>query len=167
MSSMHPIGYRGVIKADAKADEIRLSSIEDKHQRPMCFIYYNKDGYSVHCRQYAEYQEWVKNRNPSRYESDLEKNYDSKNMMHCFRLIHMACEIAEGKGLTMRRTRDHQFLMDVRNHKYEYDEIIAMLEQEKERMNSLMEQSTIREHLDTDFLNSLMIEIRKKQLGLA
>jgi hypothetical protein len=42
-----------------------------------------------------------------------------------------------------------------------------MLEHEKERMNSLMEQSTIREHLDTDFLNSLMIEIRKKQLGLA
>ena len=88
-------------------------------------------------------------------------------MMHCFRLIHMACEIAEGKGLTLRRTWDHQFLMDVRNHKYEYDEIIAMLEQEKERMNILMEQSTIREHLDTDFLNSLMIKIRKKQLGLA
>ncbi len=166
LSAMYPIGYRGVIKVDAKADEIRLSSIEDKHSRPMCFIYYNKDGYSVHCRQYAEYQEWVKNRNQARYESNLEKNYDSKNMMHCFRLMHMASEIAEGKGLILQRTWDRQLLMDVRNHKFEYDEIIDMLEQEKERMNSLMEQSTIREHVDTEFVNSLMIEIRKQQLRL-
>ena len=166
LSAMRPIGYRGVIKVDAKADEIRLSSIEDKHSRPMCFIYYNKDGYSVHCRQYAEYQEWVKNRNQARYESNLEKNYDSKNMMHCFRLMHMASEIAEGKGLILQRTWDRQFLMDVRNHKFEYDEIIDMLEQEKERMNTLMEQSTIREHVDTEFVNSLMIEIRKQQLQL-
>lgn len=166
LSAMQPIGYRGVIKADAKADEIRLSSIEDKHSRPMCFIYYNKDGYSVHCRQYAEYQEWVKNRNQARYESNLEKNYDSKNMMHCFRLMHMASEIAEGKGLVLQRTWDRQFLMDVRSHKFEYDEIIAMLEQEKERMNQLMEQSSIRERIDTEFVNSLMIEIRKRQLQL-
>ena len=56
--------------------------------------------------------------------------------------------------------------MDVRNHKFEYDEIIAMLEQEKERMNQLMEQSSIRERIDTEFVNSLMIEIRKRQLQL-
>ena len=160
------IGYRGVIKIDAHADEIRLSSIEDKHSRPMCFIYYNKDGYSVHCRQYAEYQEWVKNRNQARYESNLEKNYDSKNMMHCFRLMHMAGEIAQGRGMILQRTWDKEFLMDVRNHKFEYDEIIAMLEQEKERMNHLMEQSTIPERIDPDFVNSLMIEIRKQQLKL-
>ena len=66
----------------------------------MCFISYNQSGYSTHCRQYAEYQEWVSNRDPKRYESNLEKNYDSKNMTHCFRLMHMAAEIAEGRGVT-------------------------------------------------------------------
>lgn len=166
IATMPFIGYRGVIKVDASADEIRLSSIEDKHLRPMCFIYYNKDGYSVHCRQYAEYQEWVKNRNQARYESNLEKNYDSKNMMHCFRLMHMAGEIAQGKGMILRRTWDKDFLMDVRNHKFEYDEIIKLLEQEKACMNQLMEQSTIQEKVDIDFVNNLMIEIRQIQLGL-
>ena len=161
-----PIGYRGVIKIDAKADEIRLSSIDDKHTRPMCFISYNQSGYSTHCRQYAEYQEWVNNRNPKRYESNLDKNYDSKNMMHCFRLMHMAAEIAEGRGVILQRSEDRQFLMDVRNHKFEYDEIIEMLERDKERMNQLMERSTIREKIDTDFVNDLMIEIRIQQFGM-
>ena len=96
----------------------------------------------------------------------LEKNYDSKNMMHCFRMIHMAGEIAEGKGMILERTADKQFLLDVRNHKFEYDEIITMLEQEKDKMNNLMEQSTIPDKIDTDFVNSLMIKIREQQLGI-
>lgn len=160
------IGYRGVIKMDARADEIRLSSIDDKDTRPICFISYNQSGYSSHCRQYAEYQEWVRNRNPKRYESNLDKNYDSKNMMHCFRLMHMAGEIAEGQGVILKRTWDRQFLLDVRNHKFEYDEILELLEADKEKMTVLMEKSSIREKVDTGFVNELMIDIRKKQFGI-
>ena len=95
LSTMVPIGYRGVISPDADGNELRLSSIDDRSAKPICFISYNQSGYSAHCRQYAEYQTWVKERNPKRYESNLNKNYDSKNMMHCFRLMHMAAEIAE------------------------------------------------------------------------
>lgn len=164
LSEMTPIGYRGVIDIVDESNELRLSSVEDKDTRPVCFISYNQNGYSTHCRQYKEYQEWVKERNPKRYESNLDKNYDSKNMMHCFRMIHMAAEIAEGKGMILQRSWDREFLMDVRNHKYEYDEIIEMLEQDKDRMNRLMEQSTIREKIDVDFVNQLMIDIRNKQL---
>ena len=166
LSETSPIGYRGVINVDADGNELRLSSIDDKDTRPICFISYNQSGYSSHCRLYAEYQTWVKERNPKRYESNLDKNYDSKNMMHCFRLMHMAGEIAEGKGMILQRTWDRQFLMDVRNHKFEYEEIIERLEEEKERMNQLMEQSTIRERIDTDFVNQLMIDIRKKQFEM-
>ena len=164
LKGLLPIGYRGVINADTTSTELRLSSIDDKDSRPICFISYNQSGYTVHCRQYAEYQTWVKERNPQRYESNLDKNYDSKNMMHCFRMIHMACEIAEGKGVILERTWDREFLMNVRNHKFEYDEIIDLLEEEKERMNVLMEQSTIREKIDADLVNQLMIDIRNAQL---
>ena len=80
--------------------------------------------------------------------------------------MHMAAEIAEGKGMILERTWDRQFLMDVRNHKFEYEEIIEKLEEDKQHMNRLMEQSTIREKIDIDFVNELMIEIRKRQLGL-
>ena len=164
LESMTPIGYRGIIEVDG--NELRLSSIDDNNASPICFISYNQNGYSSHCRQYAEYQTWVKERNQKRYEANLNKTYDSKNMMHCFRLMHMAGEIAEGKGMILKRTWDRQFLMDVRNHKFEYDEIIEHLEEEKAQMNQLMERSTIQERIDTEFVNQLMINIREQQLGL-
>lgn len=165
IENMQFVGYRGVIDLEAKADELRLSSIEDKNIRPICFICYNQTGYSNHCKQYADYQQWVQNRNPKRYESNLNKNYDSKNMMHCFRMIHMASEIAQGQGVILQRTEDRQFLLDVRNHKFEYDQIAEMLDVEVAKMNRLFEKSTIQEKVDVDFVNELMIDIRKKQLA--
>lgn len=163
LSLQKPIGYRGIFNEEKDGSQIRLSSIEKKNDRPICFIAYNLDGYSQHCRTYAEYQRWVKERNPERYRSNLDKNYDSKNMMHMFRLVHMASEIAEGRGVILERTEDRQFLMDVRNHKYEYDELMEKLQEDAARMNDLMAKSTIPERVDVNFVNSLMIEIRQKQ----
>lgn len=157
------IGYAGILNEDMTANQLRLSSVP-KGEKPIAVISYNMTGYSKHCREYKEYQEWVKNRNPVRYESNLGKNYDSKNMMHCFRLIHMAQEIASGQGIMLDRGGiDREFLLDVRNHRYEYDEIISMLEDEREKMNSLMESSTIPDDIDVEFVNDILIGIRKEQ----
>lgn len=165
ISTLLPMGYRGIIDSDGTSNELRLSSIDDKDVRPICFASYNQTGYTSHSRQYHEYQEWVKMRNPVRFESNLDKNYDSKNMMNCFRLMHMAQEIARGEGIILKRTWDHDFLMDVRNHKFEYEEIVEMLEAEKEKMNSLMATSTIQEKIDPEFVNGLLLEIRHLQFA--
>lgn len=163
LDGLKPIGYRGVCNEEKDGSQIRLSLIENKNDRPICLIAYYLDAYFQHCRTYAEYQRWVKERNPERYRSNLDKNYDSKNMMHMFRLVHMASEIAEGCGVILERNEDRQFLMDVRNHKYEYDELMAKQEEDAARMNVHMAESTIPERIDMDFVNSLMIEIRQNQ----
>ncbi len=165
LSSAEPIGYRGAFSEGKEANDLKLSSIEKTLRNPICFISFNRDAYSQHCRSYAEYQRWVKERNPERYRSNLDKTYDSKNMMHMFRLVHMASEIAEGRGVILERTHDRQFLMDVRNHKFEYDELMAKLEEDTARMNALMATSTIPDRIDPDFVNSLIIEIRNRQFG--
>lgn len=85
--------------------------------------------------------------------------------MHMFRLVHMASEIAEGRGVILERTADRQFLLDVRNHKYEYDELMYLLEEDAVRMNALMAASTIPDRIDPDFVNSVMIEIRNRQFS--
>ncbi len=77
----------------------------------------------------------------------------------------MASEIAEGRGIILERSDDRQFLMDVRNHKYEYDELMAKLEEDTARMNSFMATSTIPDSIDSDFVNSLLIEIRTRQIS--
>jgi hypothetical protein len=127
---------------------------------------YNESGFQAHCRVYKEYQEWVRERNPKRYESNLNKNYDSKNMMHCVRLMHMGQEIAEGKGINLERTWDKEFLMNIRNHKFEYDELMAKIDEDKVKLDEAIKNSVIKETIDVNFVNDLLIDIRKKAYGM-
>ena len=111
------------------------------------------------------YKEWEKNRNPIRYESNLNKNYDAKNIMHCVRLMHMGIELAKGEGFNVKRTWDRDFLLDIRNHKMEYDEIMAYVEEKHKEFNEAIKTSAIKDSIDINFVNDLLIEIRKKQLN--
>ena len=161
-----PIGYKGMTNEEETSNELRLSSVE-KDVLPICQISYNKDGYSTHCRVWKEYQDWIKHRNPVRYESNLKKSYDAKNMCECFRLINCGIEIANGKGYKVDRSNiDADFLLDVKNHKYEYEELMEMLEKKNDEMEKAMAESTIPEKIDVDFVNDLLLKIRKEQLGL-
>lgn len=159
-----PLGYRGIICKD-DGNELRLSEIPVGEQGNfLCTFSYNASGYSEHCREYREYKEWEKNRNPVRYSTNLNHNVDSKNMLHCFRLIHMAKEIALGKGIILERKEDREFLLNVRNHKYEYEELMKMLEKEKAEMEEAMKLSTIPDAPDVEFINNLLVKIRLEQI---
>ena len=137
-----------------------------KGEQPLCHITYNDTGYTKHCIDYKNYKTWERERNPIRYESNLNKNYDSKNIMHCIRMIHMATEIANGDGIILDRrvAGDRDFLMKISNHEFEYDEIMDYVESAKEKMNTAMKSSTIRDKVDSNMVDDLLINVRKKQL---
>lgn len=159
-----PIGYKGMVGEDKLSNELRLSSVAEGVE-PICKMHYDKDKYSSHCREYREYQEWVQNRNEVRYESNKDKTYDAKNLSECFRLINMCIEIANGEGVKCDRYNiDREFLLDVKNHKYEYSELMDMLLKRKEIMNEAIAKSTIPDKIDVDVVNNLLLDIRKKQL---
>lgn len=153
-------GYSGIVHPDGKSNEVRLSSIP-KGEIPICFMTYNQSGYESHCRKYKEYQEWVTKRNPARYESNLKSNYDVKNVAHCVRLLHMGKELAEGKGFNVVRTWDRDFLLDIRNHKYEYEDIMEYVENLFNEMNRLLKTCTLPETVDKVKVNELLIEARQ------
>lgn len=165
-----PIGkHCGIISQDGTSNEIRYSETQ-KGEKPICFMSYNKSGYESHCRQYREYEEWKNNRNKARYENNLEgkekenvsKFYDTKNMYHCFRLLNMCIEIARGEGLKLDRTNiDKDFLLDVRNRKYTYDELMEKLLKLKSEMDKEIEKSTIPDNIDREFVNDMLLTIRK------
>lgn len=158
-NNREPIGYRGIVSDDSL--DVRLSSVK-KDEFPICHMSYNKDGYSKHCKDYTEYKKWEKDRNPVRYESNLNKNYDAKNIMHSVRLMHMAYEIATGQGFNVDRTNiDREFLLDIRNHKFEYDYLINYLEEFKVKMTEAMEKSNLPDKVDMDKVNELLIKVRK------
>ncbi|MCM1217952.1 MAG: nucleotidyltransferase domain-containing protein [Lachnospiraceae bacterium] len=166
-----PIGkHCGIISSNNESNEIRFSETK-KGETPICFMSYNENGYRQHCKRYREYEDWKQNRNKARYENNLEgkekenvsKFYDSKNMCHCFRLIAMSIEVAKGEGLKLdRRGIDADFLLDVRNRKYTYDELMDKLISMKETMDIEIEKSTIPEQIDKELINSLLLDMRKK-----
>ena len=165
-NNQKPIGYKGMVNHDRTSNELRLSSVE-KDELPICHVSYYKDSYSQHCRRWLEYQDWVKHRNPVRYESNLNKSYDAKNVCECFRLMNCGIEIARGEGYKVDRSGiDAQFLLDIRAHKFEYDELMDKLNIRKEEMEKAMTISTIPEEINVEFVNSLLLNIRKKQLNL-
>lgn len=157
-----PQFYRGIVAEDGRSDEVRCSSVK-KDEEPICMLCFNINGYGTHCKKYKEYTDWVKKRNPVRYESNKDATYDSKNLMHCFRLLHMGKELAQnGSFIVSRRGIDADFLLDIRAHKYTYEWIVEHAEKEFSEMEELMKTSTLPEEIDKEFVNDLLVGIRNK-----
>lgn len=152
--------YSGVAKKD-NANEVSLSSIP-KGEKPIAMLYFNKDAYSVYCKQYKEYWDWVAKRNEQRYDTTMMhgKKYDSKNMMHVFRLLLMAKEIAiEGKINVFRHDRD--FLLAIKEGKFEYDELVQKAEALKDELPLLYQQSNLQAEPNVESINELLVRIRE------
>ena len=157
--------YKGIVKPNCDSQEVRLSSIL-KHDSPITTMAYNENGYSQHCRKWKEYTTWLRERNEARYESNKEKTYDSKNLMHCFRILNMGIEILEGKGMILdrREAGDADFLLKIRNHEFEYEELMSELENRKERIKSVLEASQLPNTIDLELVNNILIDIQLEKI---
>ena len=156
-----PIGYRGIVDNDGKSNSVRMSSVE-KDAVPICHINYNADGYTSHCKKYKEYQEWVEKRNKTRYESSLVKNYDAKKMCESIRLVTLCTEIArEGVVRLNRQNIDREFLLSVKRHEYEYDELMEKLVVVEKDMKDAIKTSTLPDGVPFEYFDNLVKEIRK------
>lgn len=164
-------GYKGLVKTGegqniAESNALRLSSIP-KGEKPICNIVYNKDGYSQHCREYKEYQEWLENKNEARW-VDVQSHgqkIDGKNMMHSKRLMSMAREIAEGKGINVRRS-DAEYLISIRRGAVDLETLISEVEAEIEEIDRLFAESGLPDKVDEKFVDNLLIKIRKNIYNL-
>jgi len=156
--------YSGVMRKEVST-EVCLSSIP-KSESPIAMLYFNKDAYSVYCKKYKEYWDWVKKRNDERYKTTMAhgKKYDSKNMMHVFRLLLMAKEIAtEGKLNVIRNDRD--FLLSVKEGKFEYDELVEKAEVMKNELTLLYQQTNLPDEPNIKKIGKILIKMREVNYG--
>jgi hypothetical protein len=164
-------GYKGLVKTGegqnvGESNQLRLSSIP-KGETPICTIVYNKDSYSTHCKDYVSYNEWLENRNESRYIQTTKKGQtvDTKNMMHCMRLIRMAKEIGRGEGIKVRRA-DREELLAIRRGEVDLDSLIETAESEIKEMDKIFEESNLPKSIDPELVNNLLIKIRREFYNL-
>jgi hypothetical protein len=160
------LGYKGLVKTGegqnvAESNALRLSSIP-KGEEPICNIVYNKDGYSEHCKDYKSYEDWLANKNEARW-VDVKSHgqkIDGKNMMHSKRLMSMAREIAEGKGINVRRD-DAEYLISIRRGEIDLQTLIDEVEAEIVEIYRLFTESELPDSVNKKFVDELLIKIRK------
>lgn len=161
------MGYKGINK-EGISNSIRLSSIP-KGESLLCNFIYQKDSYSTHCKDYKRYKDWIKNRNIQRWidvknhgQLDKEKNskIDSKNLLHCMRIIDMSIEISKGKGVIVRRP-NAQELLNIRNGEMDLFSILKSVEEKIKKADELYKNSNLPDDVDLEFVNNLLISVRK------
>jgi hypothetical protein len=152
------LNYKGIANEDS--NEVLLSSVP-KGEMPSFYMSFNSDAYSIYCREYREYWDWVEKRNPDRYNTNLEhgKGYDGKNLAHCHRLLDMAIEIATQSKVSVRR-ENREELLEIRAGKKEYEELVSEAEAKIEKMKDLFEKSKLPDSPNREFMQDLLEEIR-------
>ena len=155
------LNFNGIIR-DESSNNVCLSSIpKDKKQEAI--LYFNVDGYSVYCKEYKEYWDWVGKRNEERYQNTQNngKNYDAKNMMHVFRLLEMAYEIGNECKVKVKR-ENRNFLLKIKSGHFDYDELLKMAEELYTKIEESYQNSTLPEKPDMKYINELTFQLRDK-----
>lgn len=82
-------------------------------------------------------------------------------MMHTFRLLNMAEEIALYREVRVHRD-DREFLLKIRNGTFEYDELLQMVDEKMKLIAVLYEKSTLPEKPDAGKAEAILVKIRKE-----
>ncbi len=155
------LGYRGLVRDPEASQDVQLSAVP-KGEVPVAYLSFNRNGYSSYCRVFREYWEWVEKRNKERYANTVQhgKNYDAKNMLHVFRLLQMAEEIARAGQLHVRRP-NREFLLQIRRGEFEYAELLAEAEQLVERVDAAFAASALPDVPDTATAEETLRQVRR------
>lgn len=154
--------FKGIIGDNS--NEVRLSSIP-KGMLPVAILYYNKDGYTKHCKDWKSYQTWLSERNINRFHTNVSHNqiYDSKNISHCYRLCQVAKEIAIHGELFVRRTNDIDYILQIKRGEVPLDKIIEDVKKDISGLEELYKNSNLPDDVDHSFVKDLLLKIRKMQ----
>jgi uncharacterized protein len=153
--------FKGIISGDS-ANDVHLSSVPE-HVPSLALMHFNKDGYSVHCREFREYAEWLEKRNESRFQETVRhgQSYDAKHMMHTFRLLNMAEEIARHKRIQVFR-EDREFLLKIRSGHYTFDELMEMVAEKIAIVDECYRVSDLPEVPDVQMVEGVLVGIREE-----
>ena len=153
-------GYRGIQRHPAATGLCTESVAPDS--APLAYLSYNADGYSAHCRHFAEYQQWTRERNPVRYASTQAhgQGYDAKNLMHTIRLLETARDLARDGALRVRRDNRDE-LLAIKRGAFTYDALLARAEALMTESAALFAASALPDAVNKDAAMAALVAMRE------
>ncbi len=160
--------FVGIIRDEITNDDVCLSNVNEKHS-PIAILYFNKDGFSMHCKDYNNYQQWLINRSDERFNTNKKhgQGYDGKHISHIVRLLKTAREIGETNKIIVRRSKEEiEYLLKIKNGEVDLGELVKWAEIETDNLKEVFENNSfLPETVDQKFCNDLLIKIRKSELN--
>jgi predicted nucleotidyltransferase len=119
--------------------------------------------YRAAAKHWANYQAWLRNRNPARAELEARYGYDTKHAMHLLRLLRMGEEILR-EGVVRVLRPDAEWLLMVRNGALTYDQVLTYAAEHKARLAATTAHSPLPEEPDEKAADRLLIELQSEYL---
>lgn len=155
-------GFKGIVQGD-DSNDVSTSSIPE-YCLPKALLYFNKDAYSMHCKDYREYTEWLSKRNLVRFKTNEKhgQQYDSKNIMHMVRLLNSAERIVKQGFITVQcDSEEVKHLLSIKSGQANLKNMIEWASAKKEELKKLFENSNLPDKIDEELCHNLLVKIRK------
>lgn len=110
--------------------------------------------YSARLKEYQNFKEWEKNRNPARAELEAKFGYDTKHALHLVRLLRMCREILV-EGVVRVRRPDAAELLEIRAGAWSYHQLIEWAEKQDAELKELAKTSKLPQSADRVALHDL------------
>jgi uncharacterized protein len=114
--------------------------------------------YTARLREWQQYEEWKRSRNPARAELEARHGYDTKHGMHLVRLIRMCREILETGRVIVKRP-DAAELLEVRAGAWPYERLVEWAEREDAELEELAKTSKLPKSPDIEAIDALCVEL--------
>jgi len=117
------------------------------HRRqPLFIVKFCKAQYKLDKENHKNYWTWKENRNKKRSALEEQHGYDTKHAMHLIRLMRMCKELLEDGVVNVKRN-DAADLLEIRNGKYTYAELLEMADDYDDEMNVLYKTTSLRKSI--------------------
>lgn len=158
--------YGNKAKGVFRNGELVCESIPLEDEDLLCkgLLLFNEAAYECARRDHKNYWEWRSKRNETRWIGQEEglRDYDAKNMLHTFRLLLSGKNILEKGEPTVRfKGEELRLLCDIRDGKFQYDELIQKVEIMLDELNSSYLNSNLPEEVDESKLKELLLNINE------
>lgn len=114
--------------------------------------------YTARHREWTQYQDWKKNRNPARSAMEAESGYDRKHAMHLCRLGRMCRELLT-EGVVRVRRPDADELLAIRNGAWTFEQLEEYADQLDAELQEIAKTSKLPRQPDREKLDQLIIEM--------
>jgi predicted nucleotidyltransferase len=121
--------------------------------------------YTAAKREWDQFQNWKKTRNPMRAALEEKYGYDTKHAYHLVRLIRMCAEILNTGKVIVKRP-DREELLAIRNGAWSYEELMEFANSNEAHLNLLYNTSNVLpKTANKEKLDSILIELIESSLS--